>query len=83
MEIDIRGALKKRKLTIIELADRLKVSRRAIYDYIDKGDNISFSKLEIIASAIGVPVTDLLKGGSTEIKCPNCGAKLEVKVKNK
>jgi transcriptional regulator with XRE-family HTH domain len=68
-------------ITQKELAGRLGISDISLNQTL-RGDYPQLQTLERISNALGVPVTDLFeRPASDTITCPNCGAKLEIKVK--
>lgn len=64
MTLRIEDVLESKGVTIAELARRLNVSRSSMHNTIKKG-NPNLSTLQDIASALGVPVTELFTDGST------------------
>jgi transcriptional regulator with XRE-family HTH domain len=65
MTLRIEEILELKGVTIAELARRLNVSRSSMHNTIKKG-NPNLSTLQDIASAIGVPITELFTDGSVE-----------------
>lgn len=78
----VKAILKDKQLTLNDLAQKLGVSRQALYLQINNNPRIS--TLQRIADALGVPVAQLLdqtpadKADHNVIICPHCGAKLEI-----
>lgn len=79
----VKAILKDKKLTLNDLAQKLGVSRQALYLQINNNPRIS--TLQRIADALGVPVTQLFDqtppADTTDhnvVTCPHCGAKLEI-----
>ena len=75
----VKAILKDKQLTLNDLAQKLGVSRQALYLQINNNPRIS--TLQRIADALGVPVGQLLDQTNADhntITCPHCGAKLEI-----
>lgn len=79
----VKAILKDKQLTLNDLAQKLGVSRQALYLQINNNPRIS--TLQRIADALGVPVAQLFDQTSqptnadyNTITCPHCGAKLEI-----
>lgn len=81
----VKAILKDKQLTLNDLAQKLGVSRQALYMQINNNPRIS--TLQRIADALGVPVAQLFdqapppptaKANHNLIICPHCGAKLEI-----
>lgn len=78
----VKAILKDKQLTLSDLAQKLGVSRQALYLQINNNPRIS--TLQRIADALGVPVAQLFdqapadKADHNVITCPHCGAKLEI-----
>jgi transcriptional regulator with XRE-family HTH domain len=71
--------MKSKGLGVTELANTLGVNRQTIYYYIKQDDKNPVSQLKKIASALGVPVTELFDQPKSDvINCPNCGTKLKI-----
>lgn len=82
MNLKIKETAKQHGVTVGALADRLRVSRQTVNYYFRQGDKNPVSKLEEIAAAIGCRVSDFLPDSPLQrIKCPNCGALIDVSVK--
>lgn len=83
MNIYIKETAKRHGLTLIQLGDRLRVSRQTIHYYIEQGDKNPMGQLEKIANAIGCPIEELYRNTPIEessIKCPHCGKPLNIKI---
>lgn len=66
-------------ITLQELAKRLGITYQSLYESI-KG-NPSLSRLNEIAEALGVNITDLFaQVDAAKIVCPHCGQSIIVKV---
>ena len=78
----VKAILKDKQMTLNDLAQKLGVSRQALYLQINNNPRIS--TLQRIADALGVPVGQLFDeqpAGTAEhntITCPHCGAKLVI-----
>jgi len=76
----IKEAIKEKGLTVKDVAKKLGMSSPSLSDAIN--GNPTAEKLERIASALGVPVSDLFdepKGNA--FQCPKCGNDLHVEIK--
>lgn len=81
MDIDIKSAAKLRGVTILELANRLGVSRQTVHYYCEQGDKNPLAQLERIAAALGVQVVDLFERPADESPtgvCPHCGKPIRI-----
>lgn len=77
----VKAILNDKQLTLNDLAQKLGVSRQALY--LQVNNNPRLSTLQRIADALGVPVGQLFDEPpatptNTTITCPHCGAKLEI-----
>lgn len=78
----VKAILKDKQLTLNDLAQKLGVSRQALYLQINNNPRIS--TLQRIADALGVPVAQLFDQTPADtadhnvITCPHCGAKLVI-----
>jgi len=73
----IKEVIKEKGLTVKEVADKLGMSSPSLSDAIN--GNPTVDKLERIAAALNVPVTDLFEQPATDvINCPYCGNKIKV-----
>lgn len=78
----VKAILKDKQLTLNDLAQKLGVSRQALYLQINNNPRIS--TLQRIADALDLPVAQLFdqtpadKADHNAITCPHCGAKLEI-----
>ena len=57
------------------------VSRQTVHYYTEQGDRLPVAQLVRIAGAIGCELSELLDEGKNVIRCPHCGALLELKEK--
>lgn len=83
MNIYIKETAKRYGLTLIELGDRLRVSRQTIHYYIEQGDKNPMGQLEKIANAIGCTIEELYQSEpktDISISCPHCGKPLNIKI---
>lgn len=79
MKVDIKTAAKKHGVTLVELSERLGVTRQAVHYYIEQGDKNPLSQLARIASAIGCSVSELFTEGEENVfRCPHCGGRIVV-----
>ena len=79
----VKEILKDKQLTLNDLAQKLGVSRQALYLQINNNPRIS--TLQRIADALGLPVGQLFdqtpqptNSDHNVITCPHCGAKLVI-----
>jgi|GEM_PF-2968825 len=79
----VKAILKDKQLTLNDLAQKLGVSRQALYLQINNNPRIS--TLQRIADALGVSVAQLFDqtpqqttADHNTITCPHCGAKLVI-----
>ena len=79
----VKAILKDKQMTLNDLAQKLGVSRQALYLQINNNPRIS--TLQRIADALGVPVGQLFDqkpqpttSDNITITCPHCGAKLVI-----
>lgn len=77
--MNIDHILKIKKVSKVELAKRIGVSREYLYRILD--GNPTLETLEKVAKALNVPVRDLFPEDNNTITCPNCGAVYEMKKK--
>lgn len=75
----VKRLCKEKGTSLADIADKIGVSASSL-SQIMKG-NPTLSKLTDIAAALDVSVADLLSEGSSSVKCPRCGAVLEIKEK--
>ena len=79
----IKDVIKEKGFTITSLADKLGIARESLSRMIVSP---SYPTLEKIATALNVPIWQLFaspnevaKEQGAGLRCPNCGAKLELK----
>lgn len=77
--MNIDHILKIKKVSKVELAKRIGVSREYLYRILD--GNPTLETLEKVAKALNVQVRDLFPEDNNTITCPNCGAVYEMKKK--
>ena len=76
----IKEVIKEKGMTVKEVANKLGMSSPALSDAIN--GNPTVEKLERIASAIEVPITELFeKKNGSGFQCPKCGNELQVEIK--
>ena len=82
MYLRIKDILKERKSSIKDLAAKIGISRENLTNIVNERSKPSFVTLIKVAAALNVPISELFQDStSTTLFCPNCGAKLELKVK--
>jgi transcriptional regulator with XRE-family HTH domain len=80
MKLRVLEICKQKKISQKELAERINMSAVGLSKAIN--GNPTKNTLEKIASELNVPITELFERPSTDvIACPNCGAKLEIKIR--
>jgi transcriptional regulator with XRE-family HTH domain len=73
----IKEVIKENGLTVKEVAEKLGMSSPSLSDAIN--GNPTADKLERIAAALNVPVSELFDQPATDIiNCPYCGGKIKV-----
>lgn len=80
----IKEVIKEHGLTAAAVAQRMGVVPEALSRIIN-GGNPTVKKVEQIAAAIGVPVTELFESPATvsagsAAKCPHCGGALHIEI---
>ena len=82
MKTRIKELLKERGLTLSQIAEQVGTTQTSLSRALGDNGNPTLDTLMKIAEALNVPITDLFaRPGSGELVCPNCGIKLELKVK--
>ena len=82
MALRIKEVIKDKGLSVQELAEKMGISRVVLSQHIN--GNPSVEVLDRIASALGVPVTELFeqpKSDTANLTCPHCGKGIEIGVK--
>ena len=78
--ININSIIKAKRLSKIEVAKRMGLSRESLYRILS--GNPTLDNITKLAAALGVPVTELFEQPKSDaITCPNCGVRLEIKAK--
>jgi transcriptional regulator with XRE-family HTH domain len=76
----IKEVIKENGLTVKEVANKLGMTSPSLSDAIN--GNPTVEKVERIAEAIGVPISELFESQPSDtINCPNCGAQLSLRKK--
>lgn len=80
---DIKKKIKECGFTTQQIAEKLNISQQAVSQAIN--GNPSLSRLEQIAGAIGIPVSELVADNPAahvepQQKCPYCGHEISIKV---
>ena len=71
--MNIDHILKREKISKVELAKKMDVSREYLYRILD--GNPTLETLEKLAKALDISVRDLFPEEDNSITCPNCGKK--------
>ena len=76
----IKEVIKEKGMTVKEVANKLGMSSPALSDAIN--GNPTVEKLERIASAMDVPITELFnQPANSVVNCPHCGKELNIEIK--
>ena len=81
MALRIKDVIKDKSLSVQELAETMGISRVGLSQHIN--GNPSVEVLDRIASALGVPITELFEQPKSDIvslTCPHCGKSINIKV---
>lgn len=87
MKVDIKTAAKSHGVSLIELSNRLGVSRQSVHYYCEQGDKNPVAQLERIADAIGCKVSEFFTdeeepanepAPTNAIICPHCGKAIRI-----
>ena len=83
--MDIKGVVKFHGFTLIEVADKMGITKGGISQIVNGSPNVK--TLRTIADIIGCKVGDFFTDEMTEekvsspvIKCPHCGKELKIKI---
>ena len=71
--MNIEHILKREKISKVDLAKRMDVSREYLYRILD--GNPTLETLEKLAKALNIPIRELFPEDDNSITCPNCGKK--------
>ena len=76
----VQTICKEKGLAMQELASRLGITYQSLYDSIN--GNPTLKRLQSIAEALGVDVTELFEENdkASSLVCPHCGKSLSVKI---
>jgi len=81
MKLRIKAICKDKGVTIRELAAKINIHQESLSRVITK-NSTSTANLEKIASALGVPISDLFdEPKNNAFQCPKCGNELHVEIK--
>ncbi len=83
---NLKQIMTDRKVNIEVLKERIEsnghsLSRNSISNILNGNNNPKIETLQVIAEALGVDISDILKSSkpvSNEFSCPNCGTRLKV-----
>ena len=80
--MNIKSTINRHGFTLQQIADKLGISQQAVSQAVN--GNPSLSRLQEIAGAIGISVSELLAdeqpSADTIITCPKCGHAIRIKV---
>ena len=79
MSLRIKEVLKEKGMTQKDLASLMGVAEMSVSKSINGSPNVS--TLEKIAAALGVEVAELFAPSRNVVRCPHCGAVLEISEK--
>lgn len=76
--LQVKQICKERGITLKDLASRMGITYQTLYEMLT--GNPSLDSLKRISETLGVPLVRLFtESRDNVIKCPNCGALLELK----
>lgn len=78
MKLRVTELSKKQKLTLRDLANEMGIAYSTLTNILSKG-NPTLETLSRMADALGVPITELFE--KPTLRCPVCGAELELRQK--
>lgn len=85
--MDIKGVIKTHGFTLIEVADKMGITKGGISQIVNGSPNVK--TLRTIAEIVGCKVGDFFADEMTEtkpiehaFKCPHCGHKLKIMIDN-
>lgn len=76
--LQVQRICKEKGLTMQEVASRLGITYQSLYDSI-KG-NPTLKRLQDIANALNVEVSELFESSKPQITCPHCGKPLNIEI---
>lgn len=76
--LQVQRICKEKGLTMQEVASRLGITYQSLYDSI-KG-NPTLKRLQDIANALNVEVSELFESSKYQITCPHCGKPLNIEI---
>lgn len=82
MELRIKDVIKEKKVTVVALAGMIGITQPNMSNIVNGKSMPSLETLEKIASALGVPVTELFEQPKSDIArltCPHCGKNINIK----
>lgn len=84
MKSRIKDLLKEKRITLSELADKLKISQGSLSRALGENGNPTYDTLIKISDALDVDITELFgtSKGQT-ITCPNCGHEIAIELKTR
>lgn len=84
--MDIKGIIKEHGFTLVQVADKMKISKGGISQIVNGSPNVK--TLRTIADIVGCKVGDFFKDEMTDekdsqpsFKCPHCGKELRIEIK--
>lgn len=83
MKSRIKDLLKEKEITISRLAELIGTTQTSLSRALGENGNPTVETLEKIASALGVPVSDLFAAPKEGvIRCPHCGKSITLKTES-
>lgn len=81
MAIDIKQIAKSHGVSLVELAERLGVSRQTVHYYCEQADKNPVTQLQKIADAIDCKLSEFFEDETPDnsFLCPHCGKPIEVR----
>ncbi|MDR1022235.1 MAG: helix-turn-helix transcriptional regulator [Prevotellaceae bacterium] len=78
-KIRAKEICKEKGITLQDVANTLGITYQSLHSIITR--NPTLEKLEQVAAALGVPITELFEKGESTSICPACGATITVALK--
>ena len=79
--LQVKEICSQKGITLQQLAKSLGITYQSLYENLN--GNPSLKRLQEIATALDVEIADLFRNSSDSIRCPKCGAIIELNPKEK
>ena len=80
MNLKVKDVCRQKGVTVTQLAEKLNIKQESLSRAIN--GNPTLDTMKKIASALGVPITELFENPNGSIfQCPKCGEELHVEIK--